>query len=138
MKASIATAVEEIVGAGIGTRVKTMQDADGGAYVIVDEVAICASFSPSTAWIGFHLVWTYPDADVYPHFTDPSLRYLGSNSSANQYPEGNLPIAMSRGATMPGFEIPAIQVSRRSNHRNAETDSALQKLLRIIEFLRSR
>jgi len=39
---------------------------------------------------------------------------------------------------MPGFELPAIQVSRRSNHRRAETDSALQKLLRILEFLRSR
>jgi len=45
---------------------------------------------------------------------------------------------MTRGAMMPGFEMPAIQVSRRSQRRNAATDSALQKLFRVIEFLKSR
>jgi hypothetical protein len=39
---------------------------------------------------------------------------------------------------MPGFDLPAIQVSRRSNHRNADTDTAVQKLLRITDFLRTR
>lgn len=138
MKESVAAAIKEIIDAGIGTGVRTREDADGGAYVIVDGIPIGESFSPATPWIGFHIVWTCPDADVYPHFADPSLKYVGSNAAPNQYPEGNLPTAITRGGTMPGFEIPAIQISRRSNHRNAETDSALQKLLRIIEFLRSR
>ena len=106
--------------------------------MIVDAINIGENFAPSVAWIGFHITWPYPDADVYPHFIDPTVRYIGSAPTPNQHPEGNLPAAMSRGQTMPGFEMPAIPVSRRSNHRNAETDSALQKLLRIVAFLRSR
>lgn len=101
-------------------------------------MAIGPCFDPASSWIGFHIVWTYSDADVYPHFIAAGVRYIGSGPAPNQHPEGNLPIALTRGATMPGFELPAIQVSRRSNHRNAETDSALQKLLRIAEFLRTR
>jgi hypothetical protein len=138
VKDSVVSAIKEISDARIGTGVRTKEDADGGAYVIVDGIAVGHSFSPSTSWIGFHIVWTCPDADVYPHFADPGLKYVGSNTTPNQHAEGNLPAAITRGATMPGFEIPAIQMSRRSNHRNAETDSALQKLLRVVEFLRSR
>jgi hypothetical protein len=137
MKDSAAAAIKEITDARIGTGVRTKEDADGGAYVIVDGIQIGDSFSPSTSWIGFHILWTCPDDDVYPHFADPGLKYVGSNAAPNQHPDGNLPAAISRGGTMPGFDFPAIQISRRSNHRNAETDSALQKLLRVIEFLRS-
>jgi hypothetical protein len=104
----------------------------------VDGVTIGRCFDPGSSWIGFHIAWTYPDSDVYPHFIDADIRYVGSGPVPNQHPGGNLPTALTRGATMPGFELPAIQVSRRSNHRNAETDSALQKLLRIAEFLRTR
>jgi hypothetical protein len=90
------------------------------------------------SWIGFQITWTYPDADVYPHFIDPGVRYVGSGPCEIQHPEGNLPKAMGRGATMPGFELPATQISRRSLHRSAETDTALQKLLRVVAFLESR
>jgi hypothetical protein len=138
MKEDVGAAIEELQAARIGSGVRTEEDPDGGAYVIVDDVAIGGSFDPSTSWIGFHIVWTYPDADVYPLFTDAGVRYVGSGPAPNQHPDGNLPTALTRGATMPGFEFPAIQISRRSNHHNAETDSALQKLLRVLEFLRTR
>lgn len=138
MKADVASAVGELEAARIGTGVRTKDDSDGGTYVVVDEVTIGDSFVPSTSWIGFHIVWTYPDADVYPLFIDAGIRYVGSDPAPNQHLDGNLPTALTRGAIMPGFELTAIQISRRSNHRNAETDSALQKLLRVLQFLRSR
>jgi hypothetical protein len=138
VKEDVAAAIEELQTARIGGGVRTKEDPDGGAYVIVDDVAIGDSFDPTTSWIGFHIVWTYPDADIYPLFTDAGVRYAGSGPAANQHPDGNLPTALTRGATMPGFELAAIQISRRSNHRNAETNSALQKLLRVVEFLRTR
>jgi hypothetical protein len=75
---------------------------------------------------------------VYPHFIDPGASYVGSGPVPNQHADGDLPTSMTRGMTMPGFEVPAIQVSRRSSRRNAEIDTPLQKLLRIIEFLRTR
>jgi hypothetical protein len=138
MKVEVAAAVEEIEAAGIGASVRVRPDPDGGAYTIVDRVSIGCCFDPGISWIGFHIVWTYPDSDVYPHFIDADIRYAGSGPAPNQHPDGNLPTSLTRGAVMPGFELPAIQVSRRSKRRNAETDSALQKLLRIAEFLRAR
>jgi hypothetical protein len=138
MKPDVAVAIKELEAAQVGSGIRVKEDPDGGAYVIMDGLAIGETFAPSTSWVGFHIVWTYPDADVYPHFTDTGLRYVGSRETPNLYPEGNLPAALTRGAIMPGFELSAIQISRRSKHRDAETDSALQKLLRILDFLRTR
>lgn len=138
MKPDVAVAVGELEAALIGSAVQVLEDQDGGAYVIVDDVAIGDAFSPRSSWIGFHVVWTYPDSDTYPHFIDAGVKYVGSGPAPNQHADGNLPTALTRGATMPGFELAAIQISRRSNHRNADTDTAAQKLLRIIDFLRTR
>lgn len=138
MKPDVAEAIEEIRGGFPKNTVRVNEDPDGGARVIVDDLDIGPAFSPTVSWIGFHITFPYPDADVYPHFLDAGVKYVGSGSTPNESPDGNLPTAMSRGALMPGFELPAIQISRRSNRRNAETDTALQKLLRVLEFLRSR
>jgi hypothetical protein len=138
MKPDVAEAVKEMETALIGSAVRIIEDHDGGAYVVVDDVAIGDSFSPRSSWIGFHVTWTYPDCDVYPHFIDAGVKYIGSGPAPNQHTAGNLPTALTRGATMPGFDLPAIQISRRSNHRNANTDTAVQKLLRITDFLRTR
>ncbi|MGI8998816.1 MAG: hypothetical protein ACR2GO_03810 [Candidatus Limnocylindria bacterium] len=138
MKPDVEEAIKGLEASGISTGVRAEADSDGGAYVIVDGVAIGSSFEPDAPWIGFHIVWSYPDADVYPHFMDANVRYVGSGPAPNQHAEGNLPTSLSRGATMGGYDLPAIQISRRSNRRSAGTDSALQKLLRIVEFLRTR
>lgn len=138
MKPQVARAIGELEAARIGSRVRTQSDPDGGSYVIVDDLAIGDSFDPTSSWIGFHIVWTYPDSDVYPFFADAGIRYVGTGPAPNQHPDGNLPTALTRGATMPGFDLPALQISRRSNRRNTETDSALRKLLRVLDFLRSR
>ena len=138
MKPAVEEAVEELRRGLPGHEVRVKEDSDGGAFVIVEGMGLGQAFAPATSWVGFHVTWPYPDADVYPHFIDPKVQYVGSGPAPVPSPEGNLPTAMGRGATMPGFEMPAIQVSRRSNHRNATTDSALDKLLRVVEFLRRR
>ena len=138
MKVNVEKAIQEIRDGLPGHSVRVQEDGDGGAFVIVDGIDPGQGFSPASTWIGFHITWPYPDADVYPHFVDPKLQYTGAGVAPIQHPDGNLPTAMGRGAVMPGFNISAIQISRKSNHRNARTDSALQKLLRIIVFLQSR
>lgn len=138
MKPDVAKAIEEIREGFPSNTVRVNEDPDGGARIIVDGLDIGQGFIPAVSWIGFHITFPYPDADVYPHFLDAAVRYVGSGETPNQSPHGDLPAAMTRGAMMPGFELPAIQVSRRSNRRNSETDTALQKLLRVLEFLRSR
>jgi hypothetical protein len=138
VKPEVEEAVEEIRQSGVGAHTGFTPDADGGAFVLVDGVEIGEAFSPSVTSITFQIVWTYPDSDCYPHFIDAGITYIGTGPTPNQHVDGNLPTSMTRGATAPGFGQAAIQVSRRSNRRNAENDSALQKLLRVIEFLRSR
>ena len=138
MKPNVEQALHELRCGLPSHDVRTIEDSDGGAYVIVEAIDIGASYSPPVSWIGFHITWSYPDADVYPHFIDAAVRYVGSGETPNQHPDGNLPTAMGRGQMMPGFEIAAIQISRKSNKRNAATDTALHKLLRVIECLRGR
>jgi hypothetical protein len=138
MKPAVEQAIAEIQDAGVGTDVESVPAADGGAYVRVTGIAIGSAFSPSVTWISFQITWSYPDADCYPHFMDAAVTYVGDGPAPNEHPEGNLPTSMTRGALAPGFQQAAIQVSRRSNRRDAETDSALQKLLRVIDFVRTR
>jgi hypothetical protein len=138
MKAEVRQALEELKEGLPDHQIRVEPDADGGACIIVDGLDIGPAFDPSTSWVGFHITFSYPDADVYPHFISPEVRYVGQGPRPNQHPAGDLPTAMTRGGTMPGFEIPAIQVSRRSNRRNAGTDSALEKVLRVLDFLRNR
>jgi hypothetical protein len=139
MKPAVEKAVEELIAGSPGAGVRFKEDDDGGAFVLADGIDIGESFAPSVSWVGFHITWPYPDADVYPHFIDANVRYVGERETPNQHPDGNLPTSLSRGAFVaPGYALPAIQVSRRSNRRSAETDSALAKLLRVVEFLRTR
>lgn len=136
MKPAVEQALRELREGAPGT-VRHLEDGEGGAFVLVEGTDLCERFAPSTTWIAFHITWPYPDADVYPHFIDASVCYVGNGPTPNQHPDGNLPAAMSRGNFQaPGFKHKAIQVSRRSNRRNAETDTALDKLLRVIDFLR--
>lgn len=138
MKPDVEKAAAQLRKGMPGHDVRVKEDGDGGAFVIVDDIDIGKSYAPTVTWIGFHITWPYPDGDVYPHFIAPEVRYIGAGEAPNGFPEGNLPTSMSRGASMPGFAIAAIQVSRRSNRRDAATDTALLKLLRVIDFLRSR
>jgi len=138
MKAEVEQGIDELRRGLPGHDVRVEEDADGGAFVVVDSLCIGTAFEPALSWIGFHITFPYPDVDVYPHFIDPSVTYTGTGPAPNQHPDGNLPTSLTRGATMPGFEIAAIQVSRRSNRRDADTDTALNKLLRVLEFLRTR
>ena len=139
MREAVAGAIAELEDEGPGEGVRFEEDGDGGAYVVVDGIEIGNCFSPSTSWIGFHITHSYPEAAVYPHFIDAGLRYVGEGEAPNEHPDGNLPRAMTRGDhKMPSFELAAVQVSRSSPRRAPGTDTALKKLLRVIDFLRSR
>ena len=138
MKAQVEQGIDELRRGLPGCAVRVKEDPDGGAFVIVDSLCIGTAFEPTSSWVGFHMTFPYPDADVYPHFIDPVVTYTGAGAAPSKHPDGDLPTSLTRGATMPGFEVAAIQVSRRSNRRDADTDTALHKLLRVLEFLRTR
>jgi hypothetical protein len=135
MKAAVATALKELTEGMPEATVTHKEDPEGGVYVIIDSVDIGPRYEPRTSWMGFHISYAYPEADVYPHFIDGAITYIGSSETPNESPQGNLPVALTR-RQMPGFDRPAIQISRRTKNPDPETYSALYKLHRVIDLLK--
>jgi hypothetical protein len=127
LKAAVQSAIDQIRHAFPDAIVTVEEDGDGGAYVIVDPVSLSPTYETTATWIGFRITFQYPHADVYPHFVRPDLRRV------NGQPLGD---GMSTGQTFLGRQ--AIQISRRSNHLNPATDTALLKLQKVLAWLDSR
>ncbi len=127
MNPEVATAIEEIRAKFAGHTIIVREDSDGGAFVIVEGVDPGPLYVQRETWIGFRITFQYPSADVYPHFVRGDLsrvdgKPLGEGTSPNQKFE----------------ERPAVQLSRRSNRLNPATDTALRKLFKVLEWLRTR
>lgn len=115
--------------------VSAVPDGNGGAYVTISSVSLSAKFMPRKVWVKFQIVPTYPAADVYPHFIQPDVRIVNAT-----HPEGNpLGEATSVGSYTHGNDtFTAIQLSRKSNNFNPTIDTALLKLLKIIDWLENK
>lgn len=130
LTAEVENAIEELRATFPDSAVTLVEDGSGGAFVKVDPIAIGDRFNIKVSWLGFHLTYQYPEADVYPHFSAPGLTRAdgtalepGDGFQQTQWgPEGRLESAT--------------QFSRRSARWDASVDTAADKLLRIIAWLR--
>lgn len=96
------------------------EDTDGGAVVVIQDIDVSAACMPATTWIGFRITFQYPYADIYPHYARPDLvRRDGSVLGALVDFDGQK----------------ALQISRRSNHRDPARDTAVLKLQRVVQWL---
>ena len=118
----VSDAIQEIRTNFPGSTLLVHEDGEGGAYVILEDLEMPASCMPRTSWIGFRIPYTYPNADVYPHYVRPDLKRADGSE---------LPAV----SPTPWDGRPALQVSRKSNRWNPATDTALLKLLKILEWL---
>jgi hypothetical protein len=108
-----------------------VEDGNGGAFVKVSSFAIGSRYNLDETWVGFHLTYQYPEADVYPHFGAPGLAL--ADGAALKAEDG-----FSQTAWGPeGRTEPVTQFSRRSNRWDATRDTAEDKLLRVLEWLRA-
>lgn len=129
MTPEVQAAIAEVERAFSGHPVRTLDEPQGGAYVIVDDLPVGRAHQPATSWVGFLIGFQYPRAQVYPHWLRPDLRRVdGAAFTPPIHP----------GQTMPGFNLPAVMVSRGSNGWNPATDTAALKLIRVLEWLRGR
>jgi hypothetical protein len=126
MKPEIALAVSDIRTAFPDCPVLTRDDGSGGALVIIENMELGPPYKQDTTWVGFHITFPYPYADVYPLFVRGDLARM------DERPLGE--------ATSPGsFEgRAAVQLSRRANRLNPVADTALRKLLKVMDWLRRR
>ncbi len=125
MVPGVAKAIEEIRGTFDRCPVEAEADGAGGATVVVRDIPMGRPYAQARVWIGFQITFQYPYADVYPHFTNVDLSRLDGGGLG-----GGFGTATFRGQ-------PAIQISRRSNRLNPETDTAALKLLKVIRWMKT-
>jgi hypothetical protein len=122
----VAAAIGELEAAYPATTVTVKQDGQGGALVVVESVPLGPPYQQPDTWVGFHVTHLYPVADIYPHHVRRDL------SRVDGVPLGS--------ATSPSTfaDRPSTQLSRRGNRWNAERDTALLKLSRVLAWLLSK
>lgn len=100
-------------------------DGDGGAYVVVQDVPLGPAYEQRKTWVGFHITYAYPQADVYPHFVRADLSRVNGS-------------ALGDGTSRCGFRgQAAIKLSRSSSRLNPAVQTALLKLQKVIQWLNS-
>lgn len=124
MNEAVKRAVDEIRGAFPESPVAAQDDDQGGAWIVIDEIAVGELYTAARSWLGFRITFQYPNADVYPHFVRSDLLRKDGR------PLGD---GITGGHTFLGR--PALQLSRRSTRLNPATDTALLKLMKVVQWL---
>ena len=124
MKQAVATAIEELTRTFPSSVVRSREDGSGGAYVLVEDVAIGDRYRPSSTWVGGHVTALYPYADIYPLFMGDNVRRVdGVAFAAPVTPAAQF------------FDRPALQISRRNNRTQNYPQTAVAKFLKVLHFL---
>jgi hypothetical protein len=126
MTEEIEQAIKELKEAYGAQNVEVTPEANGGAFVIVNNISVDPGLSPSTIWCGFFLSFVYPSADVYPHYVNPDLKRADGLAFGQGF---SVNVEWNKRNT--------IQLSRKSNRWNPARDTAVIKLTKIINWLNS-
>jgi hypothetical protein len=131
MKPDVETAIREI-SETFGCQLVVEPDEEGGAFVKALDLDIGPQYEPGRSWVAFRITFQYPMSDVYPHMLVTGLKRAdGKGLGEAFHPEGQF-------WAPPSGKVPAVMVSRRSNRRDANVDTAALKLQRVLEWIRSR
>lgn len=125
MLPEVEEAVADIRAAFGEEAVQAGASADGGAEVTVEGVDLGERYEPRTTFIGFRVHGSYPFSQVYPHFVRPDLR----KADGAPLPNPGMTPNHWRGQA-------AIMVSRSSKHWDPNTDTAVGKLHKVLEWVR--
>jgi hypothetical protein len=126
LKTAVQQAIREIEKTFTGTKVDVTEDGSGGAHVRVQDLHLGDQYQPSVSWVAFAITFQYPEADVYPHFLVAGFARVDGKSLGESFGQATWE------------ESPVTQVSRRSNNRNQDLDTAAIKLNKVLTWIRSR
>lgn len=126
MKKAVADAIKEVERAFSDAVVTVKEDGEGGAYLQVEPVDLGGAYTVGTriTWIGFKIAFNYPFADLYPHHVRSDLCRVDGNALG----EG------MGGSQFVPFGIPSIQLSRRTPEAGWIHQTALIKLIKVIDW----
>ena len=123
-------ALAEIRASHYAHKVDHEPDGQGGVFVRVYDLEIGRGFNHGTSWMGFQITFQFPFADIYPHYLRPDLERADGKALAP-------PLHVNNSFALPSGTVTAVMLSRRSNHRDPETDTAAVKLAKVLDWLRS-
>ena len=124
MKQDVASAIEELKRAFPSSDVFSREDGDGGAYVIVEDVAIGCRYRPSSTWLGGHITALYPYVDIYPLFMADNVCRVDGVAFETPITSGSQ-----------FLDRPALQISRRNNHTQNYPQTAVAKFIKVLHYL---
>lgn len=124
MKNEVSVAIEELQSQFEGASIKSREDGQGGAFVVLEPISLGARFLPSETWMGFHITAQYPYADIYPVFVDGDI----ARADGRPFQAPVTPNHKFEGRN-------ALQVSRRNSSAQTGVQTAKTKILKIINFL---
>jgi len=130
MKPAVTKAIEDIQSSFASHRVESHEDGEGGAFVRVHDLPFGDSHEPSAGWVTFHIVFTYPAADIYPHYFPAELCRRDGQKLGEAFHKQEMKLGPFIGQ--------ATMVSRKSNRWNPAQDTAALKLAKVLDWGRSR
>ena len=132
LKNAVAEAIEGLKAAYGEEQILIVPDTQGGAWVEVREVELSHSYLQETTFIVFLLPFNLPGADIYPMFVRDDL----ARRDKAPLGEGLQRTALS----WPGqpSQRPVVQVSRRTRGGAFASQTAAQKVEKVMEWLRNK
>lgn len=124
MKTDVSNAIADLQRAFPCSTIDVIADGEGGASFTIEKLDLGDRYKPREAWLGAHIPAQYPYADIYPLFMDPAVQR--SDGVPFEAP-------ITHGAQFNGQ--PAIQISRRNNHAQTHPQTAVSKIVKVLDFL---
>lgn len=124
MHTEVAQAIEELKRQFPEATVSASEDGQGGAIVVLEPVQLGVRFRPESTWLGAQIPAQYPYADIYPVFIGADVTRVDGIAFAPPV----TPNANFQGRA-------ALQISRRNNTAQQRPQTAVAKILKVLDFL---
>lgn len=126
MKSEITEALEEIRATFPDSVVEASTNSDGSVWVTVTNLFVGDQWTPSLSSVSFTIGFQYPYLDCYPHYVDAGLKKKDGTSFG---PGLHL-------AQRTPLNEEAVMVSRQNRHAAEVPDTAVTKLVKVLDWLR--
>lgn len=139
MTPEVKAAIDEIAANYPNSTLVVAPDQQGGSFVELQGIPLGEPYEQEATWIGFHITHSCPYADVYPHFVRSDLSRKDKRPLGEGFGQGQTFPPNDSGIQQIMPARPAVQISRRSNHRDSSgLETPLLKLMKVIRWLQSR
>lgn len=131
-KAAVVSAITEVQAAYGRDQVRIVPDGQGGAWIEILAVDLGPTYVQETTFVVFLLPFNLPGADIYPLFIRDDL--VRSDGAA--LGEGLQRTTLSWPGQPPQRSV--VQISRRTRRGAFASQTAVQKVEKVLEWLRNK